>query len=227
MKGIFSQLCWSKVCRRAEAETGATRSGLSLVAALAVGGFLFLPLDAFAARVTVTWDPSSNALGYTVFYGTGSGNYTEAVDVGNQTSLTLSGLTPNVTHYFVVRAYNAARDYSEFSAEVSGVPTATLFTDDPLISGVHSMRAVHLRELRASINKLRVKHQLPLAAWSETLPQGLRLIKAVHITELRAALKDVFAAMGRAAPEYTPIAGGLSIKAAHIAELRIAVNTLE
>lgn len=74
----------------------------------------------FAEDALLAWDPSPDAdvVGYELYYGTASGQYTESVDVGNTTSHTLSVATSG-THYFAVTAYKAGHHESGFSNEVS------------------------------------------------------------------------------------------------------------
>jgi hypothetical protein len=87
---------------------------------------LLLPLIvvsvSVAAQILIAWDPSSdaNVVGYKVYYGTSSGNYGPAQDVGNVTNCTLKGLAANQTYYLSVTAYDGSRGESGFSNEVSG-----------------------------------------------------------------------------------------------------------
>jgi Fibronectin type III domain len=57
----------------------------------------------------LSWNPSPDptVVGYVVYYGTSSGNYTTRVDVGTNTSFTVTNLQPGVTYYFTVTDYNA------------------------------------------------------------------------------------------------------------------------
>ena len=88
-----------------------------------------------AAGLTIEWDPPSDGIttGYVLFYGTASQSYSEQVDVGNTTSYTLGGLSNGTTYYLAVRAYDAAGDMSDLSAEVSGT---TLPSAQPLVTGL-------------------------------------------------------------------------------------------
>jgi hypothetical protein len=205
------------------------------VALLLVAGLFLVPASAYAGRITLAWtaSPDPSVTGYVVYYGVLPGVYPNSVNVGNVTSHALQGLTNGVTYYFVTRAYNAAGVLSAASNQVSGLPkVVTLpFTDDPLTPGLHTMKALHLTELRARIDVLRLTHGLTPGPWaSGAVVSGLTLIRASHITELRTALNAVYAKTGRAAPPYTDstiTAGLTAIKAVHIRELRAAVQALE
>ena len=59
-------------------------------------------------------------IGYKIYFGTGSGNYSSSVDVGNVTTCTLTGFQSGVLYYFAATAYNASAE-SEFSSEVSAI----------------------------------------------------------------------------------------------------------
>lgn len=88
-------------------------------------GTLLLPARADAGRITLAWDPSPDAVaGYTIFYGTSSGNHPWSVDT-TQATHTITGLTPGVRYYFIVKAFNSSRVYSAPSNEVNGLPANT------------------------------------------------------------------------------------------------------
>ena len=73
-----------------------------------------------SAIVPLAWDPSTgpNLAGYRILYGTTSGQYTGAIDVGNVTSYVVSALIANTTYYFAVVAYDQAGNVSEPSNEI-------------------------------------------------------------------------------------------------------------
>ena len=84
---------------------------------------LLIPLsvqNAHGADVTLAWDPNleANLKGYKVYYGSASGNYSFMVDVGNWTSLTISGLEAGKTYYFAATAYGPAGEESGMSDEL-------------------------------------------------------------------------------------------------------------
>src|SRR4030095_12773574 len=75
--------------------------------------------SALASDVLVKRDPSSAVAwaGYKLYYGTSSRSYGTSVNVGNQTSYTVTGLGTG-TYYFAVTAYNATTAESGYSNEI-------------------------------------------------------------------------------------------------------------
>ncbi|MEW6001773.1 MAG: PKD domain-containing protein [Nitrospirota bacterium] len=89
-----------------------------------------------ADDVTLFWDPPTtnedgtpltDLSGYKIYYGTGSGNYSNVVNVGNVTSYTVLNLTGGVTYYFAATAYNIYGNESKYSNEVSKTARPTLY----------------------------------------------------------------------------------------------------
>jgi len=70
-------------------------------------------------------DPNTepDLAGYKVFYGPTSQGYGTAINVGNVTSYTVTGLTAGKTYFLAVRAYDTSNNESGFSNEVSGLAT--------------------------------------------------------------------------------------------------------
>jgi hypothetical protein len=75
---------------------------------------------ATAATVTLAWDPSTDpaVLGYKVYWGMKSGQYTWLVDVGNLTNIEVSSLQDGMTYYFAATAYDNKGNESSYSNEV-------------------------------------------------------------------------------------------------------------
>jgi Fibronectin type III domain len=75
-----------------------------------LGGILFASFlaRANARNVTLAWDPGSgsNVAGYRVSYGSASGVYTTQIDVGSNTTTTITGLVNGQTYFFGVTAYD-------------------------------------------------------------------------------------------------------------------------
>lgn len=75
---------------------------------------------AFAATITLEWDPASGDVkGYKVYYGTSSNDYEYNEDVGNFTSCTISSLTEGETYYFSATAYDSENIEGSFAKEIS------------------------------------------------------------------------------------------------------------
>ena len=88
---------------------------------------LFSSLQAFCETVsagqsvTLSWIPSvdPNVVGYNIYYGGDSGDYTDMLNVGNATSVTIDGLAAGTTYYFAATAYDALGNESAYSSEIS------------------------------------------------------------------------------------------------------------
>jgi hypothetical protein len=94
---------------------------LSIIISLTLCCFLS-PTNSFAGQAALAWDPpdiSADVAGYMIHYGTAPTVYSQAVDVGNTTSYTVSNLVDGQKYYFSVTAYDAAGYQSEYSNEVS------------------------------------------------------------------------------------------------------------
>jgi glycosyl hydrolase family 113 len=105
----------------------------------------------------------------------------------------------------------------------------TPFSDNPLVTGVTTIRRVHITELRAKIDALRRRVGLSGYSWSDpALTAGTTLIHSQHVFDLRAALLDVYAAMSLPPPSFAAAVGvGTAVTAAAVEELRAAVTSIE
>jgi hypothetical protein len=224
----------SRSFRRAGAPAapgGASRRLARVSSAAVLAAFVLLgPVDALAADISLAWDASPGTVaGYRVYYGTSPNPHLTgtSITVGNQTTAIVSNLSNGVTYYFRVTAYSGTLE-SLPSNEVSGLAGSALsFTDDPLLPGVHMMKAVHLSELRSRIDALRKTRGLAGMSW---LPMASgSVVSATHLMQLRSALDAVYTAAGLQQPSYTdaPLTTGTSIKATHITQLRTFVKALE
>jgi hypothetical protein len=93
----------------------------------------FHPRDAHAAQATLSWvapttntdgTPLTDLAGYKIHYGTASGNYSSAINVGNTTTSAVSNLNDGATYYFAVTAYDTSGMESAYSNEVSKTTAA-------------------------------------------------------------------------------------------------------
>jgi hypothetical protein len=62
-----------------------------------------------AQNVRLAWNPSRGlaVAGYFLYYGTENGVYTNRIDIGNNTTASVSGLREGETYHFAVAAYNS------------------------------------------------------------------------------------------------------------------------
>ncbi|MBI3940091.1 MAG: hypothetical protein HY315_04605, partial [Acidobacteria bacterium] len=120
------------------------------------------------------------------------------------------------------RAFNAAGD-SPYSNEAASSPAA--FADEPLTAGTTPVRAVHIGELRQTVDASRACAGLGTAAWTDSIAADVA-IKAVHVQELRDNLRPARDRFGMPAVSYTddPLTPGVLIKKVHVDELRQAVR---
>ncbi len=81
--------------------------------------------EAYSMNLTLGWDPSPapELEGYRVYYGTASGDYPNVINVGNWTSMKVSGLDPHTTYYFVATAYGASGEESVHTNEAVYTPS--------------------------------------------------------------------------------------------------------
>ncbi len=83
--------------------------------------FIAFSSKAHAGQATLTWNASSSTavIGYRVYYGTSSGRYTQNIDAGNVTTVTVGNLTDGQIYYFAAKAYDVAGNLSGYSNETS------------------------------------------------------------------------------------------------------------
>ncbi len=122
---------------------------------LQYGGGLGAPLIVAGtggnSNASLDWIPVPGAVNYTVRYGTTSGNYTNSIQAGNVTSISLSGLVQE-RYYFVVSASNGASsggDSAEVSIRTNLAPTAAGVT---VAGRVSSPSGYGLPQVRVTID---------------------------------------------------------------------------
>lgn len=89
---------------------------------LCLSGLVLAWVDlGWSTDITLAWDPNpdSHVAGYRVRYGTESGTYPNVIEVGPDTSVTITGLTPGTQYFSVVTAYNFFNLESTPSGEIS------------------------------------------------------------------------------------------------------------
>jgi hypothetical protein len=82
---------------------------------------LVLPGRVLAGEVTIAWDPpqDASAAGYRIYYGSGSSGYEGVLEVGMDTTYTITDLEEGQAYYFALVAYDADGVESELSPEVA------------------------------------------------------------------------------------------------------------
>ncbi len=120
--------------------------------------------EEYNKQVTLSWNPNSepSIVGYKIYYGTSSGNYSAIIDVGNRTSYTITGLGLG-TYYFVVTAYNAAGIESGYSAEVAHKTTKVIFGGEGL-----QEKSVIEKQSSVKAKESNVKQKIELKVNGET-----------------------------------------------------------
>jgi hypothetical protein len=80
----------------------------------------FCPVAHGSQSLVLGWNPDTDpgTVGYVLYYGNGSGSYSNRVDVGTNTTATVSNLKEGQTNYFVITGYNVAGVEGPRSTEI-------------------------------------------------------------------------------------------------------------
>jgi hypothetical protein len=115
--------------RKMSFQNGAIRVSNLRKILLFLGSALLVVMLGNAARaaqsVTLAWNrnPEPDIATYVLYYGSSSGKYIYSTNAGNTTNITVTGLQPGLTYFFVVTARNTSGLESDPSTEISyGVP---------------------------------------------------------------------------------------------------------
>ena len=169
-------------------------------------------------------DPDGDRLGYTV--SSSNPAVVTATVSGPRVTLTAAGRTGSSTIWVTARDPENVHATLSFRASV-----ATQFTDDPIVSGVTPVRAVHFTELRRRVDALRREVGLGPFRWVDpVLVSGVTRVRLQHLMDLRWALGDVYSTVGRTEPRWSdpnPVGGSTPIRSLHVNELRDAVRAIE
>ena len=116
------------------------RNKFTVLILLLAGLVFFTPIKSLSADVSLAWDPSPDAsvVGYKVYFGGGSGNYTNSALVGNVTNATLTGLASGATYYFAASALDTNGFESDFSNETS-TNTASPANQTPTLNSIANL----------------------------------------------------------------------------------------
>ena len=111
-----------------------------LLAAMSVIAFVASSATAPAQTQSVTfgWEANSDpsVVGYNIYYGTASQDYTNKVSFGNVTTATVSNLVPGVTYYFAATTYDASNQESALSPEIVYTVPQVITEPPPSVSSI-------------------------------------------------------------------------------------------
>jgi len=100
-----------------------SRSKLATLALLFTG-FISQSNTSLAGSANLAWDasPDPTVVGYKVYFGAASGDYTNSANVGNVTNATFTGLVNGTTYYFAA----ASIDGNGFEGDLSNETSSTI-----------------------------------------------------------------------------------------------------
>jgi hypothetical protein len=170
------------------------------------------------AQVILTWTPVASATGYEVVRAGAASPLASTVSAGH---VDTQSIVPGTTYVYRVRALGPSFPGTLSAPEIA---TMIVFTDDPIVIGSTVMKGVHLTEVRAAVNAVRVAAGLTGATFTDAAPSS-KTAKALYIQELRAALDPARSIIGVPAVTYTNAANaGSLVRAIDLAEIRNGVK---
>ncbi len=177
-------------------------------------------------KVNLTWTASTSPIGISRYEIERSYNNGAYSLIGSSTTAVFanSRLSPGITYVYRVRAVDTQNVFSPYSNR--DLATTILFTDDPLVSGLTTIQAVHFSEMRQAVNAVRASAGLAAATWTDSNLAGIP-IGAVHIQEMRNYLGPALVSLGFSNPSYTDPTLTTSvtrIRKVHLEELRERVK---
>lgn len=101
--------------------------------------------------VDLSWNPSSSATGYYVYWGTSQGVYPNRYNVGTATSQRINGLSNGIRYYFAVTARNTAGE-SGYSNEVSSIYLSKPTINGPATSNDETVRLYGTADRNVSVS---------------------------------------------------------------------------
>ncbi|HYH10632.1 MAG TPA: Ig-like domain-containing protein [Thermoanaerobaculia bacterium] len=172
--------------------------------------------------IYVAWNPVANADYYEVSIQRPSSTFTR-ITYDRYFILPSTETFADTAYLFKVRAISTSAQTSAYSAP--DLATVVFLTDDPIVAGTTHAKAVHITELRPTMNAVRALAALSATSFPTPVAPG-GIITATPIMELRKALDPARAALGLTAISYTDptIGAGTRIKRAHVQEIRDGIK---
>jgi putative Ig domain-containing protein len=174
--------------------------------------------------VSITWLPSTGAVSYEILRLDTIGGLFNVVGTSTSLAYADNSVSANTAYLYAVRGVNSGGVRSANSPV--DLATTVIFSDDPIVAGTTSVRAVHFDQLRTSVNAVRTLAALAPAAFTDPSLAGI-VIRKVHVDELRSALNAARSTLALTAVSYTDpaiIAATTTVKAVHINDLRNGVK---
>jgi hypothetical protein len=105
------------------------------------------------------------------------------------------------------------------------IATTIVFTDDSVVAGTTTIKALHFTQLRTAIDDVRATKGQPPATYTNAIAPG-GLIKLIDMMEMRSFLNAIRADLSLPAIQYVnpTLHAGDPVKAADIQDLRSGVK---
>ena len=174
--------------------------------------------------VVLTWNGGPSAVSYDVYRSASIGTYSK-IGSSSGTTYTDHGAAAGVAYLYAVKAVDASSNSSHFSNH--DIATTIIFVDPTLVAGGTTIKAVHLTQLRAAVNAVRVLAGLGSYSFTDAnILSGSTSVKALHVLEARTALDEARALLGLPPAEYAGSAVGIGarIERLHIHDIRKVVQ---
>jgi len=133
-----------------------------------------------------------------------------------------------VAYVYRVRAFDSGGCASQYGP--ADLATSIIFANDPLVSQLTVISAVHVTQLRQAVDAVRMTAGLGAFSWTDppgTNPSALvgTPVKAAQVIQLREGLNQALLALGfQAMPPDSTIAVGSKVYAAHLQDIRVRVK---
>lgn len=161
---------------------------------------------AFAGQAALSWNSTSGASGYKLYYGTVSNQYSQTIDVGNVTSYILPNLTDGTTYYFAIAAYNGSTE-SSLSPQVSQVMQTNIVLSAPSTIGSNTITYI-LDTFQASGTSTELQNHVGNtgAGWGILFGSNLEYIDGPNSSVYSSSDANYYNTYGIPANDYSVIA---------------------